>query len=120
MMKLACILTAFTMSSMQASAQSANYVSSFGDEYSLATNENGVVLRSIYPKAWFIENGANSHVEKGYDVIYLGKTCDAYHKVFGKGSWDWANGGFRVVFDKILFGFPRQELNAGIGMNCQN
>jgi hypothetical protein len=42
--------------------------------------------------------------------LYLGRTCDAYHKLFGYGEWCWANGGFVATFDEHRFGFARQEL----------
>lgn len=40
----------------------------------------------------------------------MGKTCDAYHKLFGEGEWCWANGGFFAKFNDHEFVFGRQEL----------
>ena len=57
---------------LTAQAQDWTYTSSWGDDYSFETNANGAVLRSLYPKAWFIEGGAASRVERGIDVIYFG------------------------------------------------
>ena len=87
------------------------YVSSFGDKYTASRNADGGILTSHYPKAWFVEGGASSYVEEGIDKIYFGKSCDAFHKVFGKGTFGWANGGFVVEFASgTRIGFPRQEL----------
>ncbi len=119
MIKPKYIFIALVMFTTQASAQSASYFSSFGDEFLLSTNEDGGVLRSVYPKAWFVEAGAESRIEKGNDVIYLGKNCDSYHKLFGKGTWGWANGGFRVDFENTNIGFARQEIDIGNGMGCR-
>lgn len=108
------------LASAPATATDWTYVSSLGDEYAVAANENGVVLTSIYPKAWFIEAGADSKIEKGQDVIFIGRSCDAFHKLFGNGKWEQGNGGFLVMFDAISFGFPRQELIMENGGDCQN
>lgn len=116
-------LMQFALFSMLASAPAMatdwSYVSSLGDEYAVSANENGVVLTSLYPKAWFIEAGANSTIEKGHDVIFIGRSCDAFHKLFGNGKWGQANGGFLVTFDAIAFGFPRQELTMEKGGGCE-
>ena len=102
----------------QAQAQDWTYVSSWGDEYRIENNANGAVLRSLYPKAWFIEGGANSRVEKGIDVIYFGVSCDAYHEVFGDGVWWWANGGFGADFETFQIRFARQEIDVP-GSDCR-
>lgn len=103
----------------QVAAEEWYYVSSYGDEYSISTNENGVVLRSLYPKAWFIEGGANSRVVRGIDVLYFGKSCDAFHEEFGKGRWWWINGGFGADFDNFKISFPRQEIDVPNSRDCQ-
>lgn len=104
----------------QVSAEEKTYYSSYGDEYLLSTNADGIVLTSTYPKAWFVENGAASRIEKGIDVLYLGKSCDAFHKLFGKGRWAWGNGGFRIDFENIWFGFPRQGFVDENDGSCSN
>ncbi len=100
-------------------AQDWSYVSSFGDEYTFSVNANGAVLTSRYPKTWFINNGAESYVEHGHDVIYLGVSCDAFHKLWGQGRWWWANGGFGADFDTLNIRFPRQEIDIP-GSACPN
>lgn len=113
------ITLALLLAAGPVAAQDWTYVSSYGDEYSIAKNDNGVVLRSLYPKAWFIEGGANSRVVKGIDVLYFGKSCDAFHDEFGKGRWWWINGGFGADFDNFKISFPRQEIDVPNSMDCQ-
>jgi len=80
--------------------------------WDLACNASGYELTSKYPVARFIEKGVDSTVVEGIETLYLGKSCDAEHKVFGKGKWCWANGGFTAEFaDGQSIGFPRQELS---------
>ncbi|WP_189412486.1 hypothetical protein [Neogemmobacter tilapiae] len=99
------------MSANMAYAETPTVVSSAGDRYSISENENGGILTSLYPKSRFVEAGANSYVVDGLDVIYFGKDCDAFHKVFGKGTFGWANGGFLATFESgAEIGFPRQDL----------
>lgn len=89
----------------------ADYV---GDNHSwsVSCNASGYELRSKYPVSRFIEAGANSSVSEEIETLYLGKSCDAAHKVLGKGKWCWANGGFRAEFGNgATIGFPRQELS---------
>ncbi len=112
------LITAIFLMTGPVAAQDSTYVSSYGDEYSYSSNENGAVLRSLYPKAWFIEGGANSRIVRGIDVLYLGKSCGAYHDEFGNGRWWWRNGGFGAEFDDFKIFFPRQEIEAGEDLNC--
>ena len=105
------------LAGVSVSAQAGNYVSSFGDEYNITLNTNGAALISLYPKAWFIEGGANSRVERGIDTLYFGKSCDAFHKLWGDGTWWWANGGFGADFEEFSSRFPRQEIDVP-GSNC--
>ena len=103
----------------------AEYVSSDGHSYNSSCNSNGHKLSSEYPVSRFIEGGGGaSRIERGIEVFYLGKSCDVSNKVFGSGTWCWANGGFRIEFDDgALVGFPRQELycsiNDELGMDCR-
>jgi hypothetical protein len=91
------------------SAMAQTYVAE-GHEYKLTCNDAGYVLKSVGSVSRFVEAGADSSVVKGREKIFLGKSCDASHKLYGTGQWCWANGGFRVVFSGHEFGFPRQEL----------
>ena len=103
------VLAAVAAIALTASAQAANYVSD-GHEYKLSCNANGYVLTSVNPIVRTTGSGAGTEQVKGTEIINLGKSCDASHKLFGTGKWCWANGGFRAEFEGHLFGFPRQEL----------
>ena len=91
-------------------AARADYI---GDNHTwlLTCNKSGYELKSKYPVSRFIEAGANSSTTEAIETLYLGRSCDAMHKVFGKGKWCWANGGFTAEFDNGSIGFPRQELS---------
>lgn len=116
---LAAILSALAIAGTPAAAQE-GFVSGFGDEYTLVANPDGMILSSVFPKAWFIDAGADSHVERGTDVLFLGRSCDAFHRLWGKGRWGQGNAGFSVMFaDGRAYGFPRQELPAAEGVDCR-
>ena len=85
------------------------YVSE-GHEYKLSCDSNGYTLTSVGNVVRTLGSGAGSRFVKGKERIFLGRSCDAYHKLFGTGEWCWANGGFRAAFPLKEFGFPRQEL----------
>ena len=68
-------------------------------EFHGTVNRHGLVLRS--PRT----------------TLYIGKSCDAYSKVYGKGRWEWANGGFVVQFPHKRFGFARQVPQMGIDIS---
>lgn len=87
----------------------AAYVSE-GHEYTLRCNASGYELTSKSPITWMTGSGAGTQAVTGVDKLYLGRTCDAAHMVFGTGNWCWANGGFVAQFTDRRFSFPRQEL----------
>jgi len=95
------------------------YISASGHQYRYSLNTDGAVLDSLYPVARFTGTGAMTQIITGIETIYLGRNCDAFSKVLGTGSWAWANGGFVVEFDAVKIGFPRQEVDANQGLNCQ-
>ena len=98
------------------------YVSG-GHSYELSCNAAGYVLTSENVVSRFVEGGAASRIWKKKEVIYMGRSCDAQHELFGSGKWCWANGGFVVEFDQMSFGFLRQELycqaNDSLGIDCR-
>ena len=52
--------------------------------------------------------------------MLLRSDCRAESPAFGEGRWEWANGGFVVIFDgDYRIGFPRQEIDAGQGERCR-
>ena len=88
----------------------ADYVSD-GHAYKLTCNENGHVLTSVWPVIRMTGQGAGTQfVELKKEKLYLGRKCDAHHKLYGNGTWCWANGGFEADFGDIHIGFARQEL----------
>lgn len=95
------------------------YVSAEGHQYRYSKNQDGAVLDSLYPVARFTGSGAATQVITGIETLYLGRNCDAYSQVLGNGSWAWANWGFVVKFDRREIAFPRQEIDANNGLNCE-
>lgn len=81
-----------------------------GMEYDIACNADGYVLTSKYPVTRMIGTPVDAEAITGIETIYFGRSCDAFHKVFGQGKWCWANGGFTAEFAGHTFGFGRQEL----------
>jgi len=101
----------------------ARELTSGGHIYLQTCNSAGFVLTSKHPVSRTVGNiGALQRQVVGIENIYLGKSCDAYHKLYGYGDWCWANGGFVAEFTEGRFGFARQELwcpeNDQIGLNC--
>ncbi|MFD1882960.1 hypothetical protein [Paracoccus pacificus] len=86
------------------------YVSGEGQSYDGTCNADGVVLKSQAEVTRPVGSGAKAQTPAGPEVIYLGRSCDAYSKAFGEGTWGWANGGFLVTFPGHEIGFPRQEV----------
>lgn len=94
------------------------YSSSEGHRYDYSLNDNGAVLMSVNPVTRFKGSGAGTEEVTGTETLYLGRDCDAFSPVLGHGRWSWANGGFVVELDGARIGFPRQEIEAGQGLNC--
>ncbi|MGR3490693.1 MAG: hypothetical protein ACU0DW_01435 [Shimia sp.] len=101
-------------------AQDRSVLSSEGTIFEVATNENGAVLTSRYPKAFWTNAGVNSSWDIRPATIYLGLSCDVSSPDYGDGTWGWANGGFWIDFDSGLrFPFPRQEHPVDVaGTDC--
>jgi hypothetical protein len=51
--------------------------------------------------------------------IHLGRDCKAGSPRYGVGTWEWANGGFVIIFGETRIGFPRQEIDIGQGERCR-
>jgi hypothetical protein len=94
-----------------------------GHEYEASCSADGYVLTSLYPVARTMGQGADTEIVSGVEKLYLGRSCDAFHPIFGKGEWCWANGGFIANFDGMEFGFARQELfcssDEDLGLECR-
>jgi hypothetical protein len=102
------LIAALATTASNAAAQ--DYVAD-GIEYEISCNADGYVLTSKYPVTRMISTPVDAEPVSGIEKIYFGKSCDAYHKLFGPGKWCWANGGFLAEFPDHSFGFGRQELN---------
>ncbi|SEO28232.1 hypothetical protein SAMN05216227_10816 [Pseudorhodobacter antarcticus] len=94
-----------------------------GHEYEDSCNADGYVLTSKYPVTRTIGQGASNSYVTGIEKLYLGRSCDAYHAIYGDGQWCWANGGFLAEFEDAEFGFGRQELfcrsDEDLGLECR-
>lgn len=93
------------------------FISSDGDKYIAEFNKHGAVLISENTK-YFVENNASGRTQKTKLKLYLGKDCDSFSKIYGKGTWWWANGGFSVDFANKKIGFPRQHIKFPGAENC--
>jgi hypothetical protein len=91
-------------------AASAHAYVSDGHEYELRCTDDGYQLTSKYSVTRTVGSGAGTRYVSGREELYLGRSCDAYHKLFGYGEWCWANGGFFADFSRHRFEFWRQEL----------
>ena len=102
-------------------SESFAYVSN-GHEYEGNCNTDGYVLKSKYPVTRTIGKGYKTEYVSGIEKLYLGRTCDAYHEIYGSGRWCWANGGFIAEFADARFPFARQELfcpsDEDLGLEC--
>lgn len=103
-----------------APAQSLQYLSSDGAVFAFEENRHGAVLTSIEPleDALFV-NGMNTPSIEPGDVLYLGRSCDAFSKNLGDGSWSWTNGGFIVEFSTVRVAFPGQAIDIVPGNRCR-
>lgn len=94
-----------------------------GHEYDLTCTDDGYQLTSKYPVSRTVGSGAGTRYITERETLYLGRSCDAYLKPYGYGSWCWANGGFVAEFDEERIGFPRQELwcepERDFDLNCR-
>ena len=75
------LLALLGLSSLPAQAQA--YVSGYGDEYTITSNRSGTVLTSVYPKTRQVGTGAFITEEKGPEIVFIGKDCDAFSKYLG-------------------------------------
>ena len=91
-------------------AQQRTFASSDGHQYVHEINEHGAVLTSKFPVTRSIGKGALASSFTQIEVLYLGKSCDAFSEVLGDGTWSWANGGVFVSFSARRIEFWRQEI----------
>jgi len=93
-------------------------------EYTSTKNKHGVVLRSTGEQFRFSSYSlAPTKIKYAKrlkrETLYIGRQCDSYSKIYGKGSWHWANGGFVVDFSNKSFYFPKQMLDIRTTKSCK-
>ena len=89
----------------------ANAYTADGIDYDVACNADGYVLTSREAVTRMVTTPVDAEPVTGTEKIYLGRSCDAVHPLYGNGKWCWANGGFLAEFPERSFGFGRQELS---------
>jgi hypothetical protein len=99
-------------------AQKKQYLSTNGAVFGFEQNQHGAILTSIEQ----IDNtGASSvgvpRMNVG-DILYLGKSCDAFSEEFGKGSWMAISAGFVVDFAIGRIAFPGQAIEITASDQC--
>lgn len=75
--------------------------------------ESYTTIDNMTFQAMYNSHGVVLTSEKVYNetttVIYVGKSCDVYSKVYGTGKWDWTNAGCAIHFENgPSFIFPHQ------------
>ena len=110
MISMAKLLLGAGLATGGPSAAAQGYVAD-GTEYEISCNANGYLLTSKESVTRMTETPVDAEPVTGIEKIYFGRSCDAYHRLFGQGKWCWANGGFIAEFPAHTFGFGRQELN---------
>lgn len=97
------LLAALAIASLAspATAQATRYQDAGGRAWDAIRSESGLVLAT---------RGA---------TIHLSRDCKAVSARFGDGRWEWANGGFAVVFGAQRIGFAGQAIDVGQGEACR-
>jgi len=95
------------LSSAEGSYKSFSSNTSSSNQRKTITSSNGITFQVKYNEHGAVLNSTNNSENL---TLYLGRSCDAYSKRFGEGSWSWANGGTVVDFSSKNFGFPRQGI----------
>jgi hypothetical protein len=103
-------MTAIAACVIGASLSASRAYEADGIGYDVSCNADGYVLTSKQPVTRMVATPVDAEPVLGIEKIYFGKSCDAFHKLYGKGKWCWANGGFVAEFANHRFGFGRQEL----------
>lgn len=91
-------------------AQDGPFLAHDGTVFSFQENRHGGVFTSI--------GGAEAAELDVGDVLYLGRSCDAYSPEFGDGSWSRTDMGFLVEFSRLSLGFPDQFIDISQGNRC--
>ncbi len=99
--------------------QSKQYLSTGGSWFSFEENQHGAVLKSIEQSTGVAAPNANDPQINVGDILYLGRSCDAFSTDFGEGSWKWTNSGFIVEFPAGRITFPGQVIDIAQENQCR-
>ena len=99
--RLLAALAVVTLAASPAAAQGTRYQDGGGRAWDAIRSESGLVLAT---------RGA---------TIHLSRDCKAVSARYGDGRWEWANGGFAIVFGEQRIGFASQEIDVGQGQACR-
>lgn len=79
----------------------------------LFTPSTSLAMYSYHNNGTYYNEKYNQHglrLTSNNEVIYLGKSCDAFSPTLGKGYWNQSNGGILVTFyNGVVRGFPKQS-----------
>ncbi len=119
MMKGFLTMAAATLFAGAVAAQNTQYLSTDGTVFAFEENRHGAVLTSIEPtETPLVIDGAAPRIAVG-DILYLGRSCDAFSDDFGEGRWSMTSAGFIVEFLTIRLAFPGQTIGVGREIGCR-
>ncbi len=101
-------------------AQGGTFLSADGSEFEFEKNRHGAVLTSVEPQSQsvFAGAGATPRFSPG-EVLYLGRSCDAFTRQFGDGTWNATEDGVLVEFGPVRLAFPGQDMDITSGDRCR-
>ncbi len=108
-----------SMVASMAAAQDLRFVSTDGDLFAFEENRHGAVLTALPSDGAAIIGTPGQRLTRSGDIVYLGRSCDAFSERFGGGSWRWTDGGFIVFFGATRLSFPGQVIDLQTGQNCR-
>lgn len=96
-------------------AQDQRFLAADGALFTYEKNRHGAVLKSVDPGSEALIDRADisPQVMPG-EVLYLGRSCDAFNERYGDGHWIATDGGFLVQFGGLQVTFPGQQIDVGV------
>ncbi len=102
-----------------AAAQDLRFVSADGDLFAFEENRHGAVLTALPSTSSAIIGTPEQRLTRSGDIVYLGRSCDAFSDRFGDGRWRWTDGGFIVFFGATRLSFPGQIIDLQSAQGCR-
>lgn len=100
-------------------AQDQQLLSADGALFSYQENRHGAVLTALDQSSQApLLSVPNASVMTVGEVIYLGRSCDAFSRIYGDERWRSAGGSFLVEFQQLRVVFPGQELGIAPNSRC--